>query len=286
MEIKENEHQLVSNIQKQLKCKVIKVVGRGGQGLVLLVALEASPNNRAVVKVATKEGAASKSMSVEIMAQRKLTKEDTMQCDFLPIHHIVRGSFKDDYLLMHYYPISIWDWIHLAELPLSILKLQMTMIARAVSYCHARGIAHCDIKPTNIMLGEDLVPVLIDFGMAHIDGHSTGHSGGTKQYLPPEMYKERYKDTNVNLRSADSWSLGITFYAMLFKSYPFKPATNWPELEELPVISFKKHTTCRVSRELVGSELEAAKSLILGLLSFSPSTRLTAGDASRHSWFE
>jgi len=52
--VEEHEEPLVINIQKQLKCKVIKVVGRGGQGLVLLVELEAPPNNRAVVKVATK----------------------------------------------------------------------------------------------------------------------------------------------------------------------------------------------------------------------------------------
>jgi predicted Ser/Thr protein kinase len=106
MVVKENELQLVNNIQKQLKCKVIKVVGRGGQGLLLLIEKEALPYSRAVVKVATMKDS-SKSMSVEIKAHRKLTNEETMHCYFLPIHYKVTGSFKDDYLLMHYYPISM-----------------------------------------------------------------------------------------------------------------------------------------------------------------------------------
>ena len=44
------------------------------------------------------------------------------------------------------------DWFMQEQLPLSILKLQMQMIARAVAYCHQCNIAHCDIKPANFML--------------------------------------------------------------------------------------------------------------------------------------
>jgi serine/threonine protein kinase len=87
------------------------------------------------------------------------------------------------------------------------------MIARAVAYCHQYNIAHCDIKPANIMLRFDLAPVLIDFGMANILGHTNGGcTGGTRSYQPPEIDKAWSGLDNHSLKRADCWSLGVTFY--------------------------------------------------------------------------
>jgi eukaryotic-like serine/threonine-protein kinase len=114
---------------------------------------------------------------------------------------------------MHYHPLSMIDWFMQEQLPLSILKLQMQMIARAVAYCHQCNIAHCDIKPANIMLRYDLSPVLIDFGMSNILGHTkVGCTGGTRSYQSPEIANKWSKMDNLELKRADCWSLGVTFY--------------------------------------------------------------------------
>ena len=46
------------------------------------------------------------------------------------------------------------------------------MIAHAIGSCHLLGIAHNDIKTDNIELDENLVPRLIDFGLAYLDGNN------------------------------------------------------------------------------------------------------------------
>ena len=58
------------------------------------------------------------------------------------------------------------------QVPLEVLRYQFLMIAHAIGSCHLLGIAHNDIKPDNILLDEYLVPRLIDFGLAYIDGFS------------------------------------------------------------------------------------------------------------------
>lgn len=70
------------------------------------------------------------------------------------------------------------------------------------------------------MLGNDLVPRLIDFGMAtayHQFKKENG-IGGTKNYRAPETYKPWSADpTTKQLLAFDLWSLGVTFYVAVFQ---------------------------------------------------------------------
>ena len=57
---------------------------------------------------------------------------------------------------------------------------EVKSIARALAAglvaCHAQGVIHRDIKPENIMLDASGAPILIDFGIAHQEGASTGQT--------------------------------------------------------------------------------------------------------------
>ncbi len=92
-------------------------------------------------------------------------------------------------------------------------------IASALAHAHSRGLVHRDIKPQNIMVGQDDVIKVADFGIAHLQTEmatNTGETIGSVHYVSPEQAK----GLPVDARS-DLYSLGIVMYEMLSGTLPF-----------------------------------------------------------------
>ncbi|KAL4250578.1 Serine/threonine-protein kinase ATG1 [Abortiporus biennis] len=93
-----------------------------------------------------------------------------------------------------------------------------------VEFLHKRGVVHNDIKPANILLSTENVPVLVDFGFAERydqsqeDAFHSNLSYGTPEYLSPERARGLPHDT----RKSDVWSLGVTFFEILAGRTPFE----------------------------------------------------------------
>ncbi|MFF5177440.1 protein kinase [Micromonospora sp. NPDC000316] len=90
----------------------------------------------------------------------------------------------------------------------------------ALNAAHKAGVMHRDVKPGNVLLGDDGRVVLTDFGLATIPGDPnvtrTGMVLGSPAYISPERAREGTAGPE-----ADLWSLGATLYAAVEGKSPY-----------------------------------------------------------------
>ena len=93
-------------------------------------------------------------------------------------------------------------------------------IASALSHAHNHHIIHRDIKPQNILISDDGMIKVTDFGIAKAANAntvtSTATAIGSVHYISPEQAKGRFCD-----EKSDIYSLGITMYEMVTGKVPF-----------------------------------------------------------------
>jgi len=128
-----------------------------------------------------------------------------------------------------------------------------TMLARktiyqlisALSYLHARNIAHMDLKPENILLDADFRVKLTDFGCCETPVQKVNiEYYGTLYYTAPEIFSGKLLDR----KKADIWSLGVIVYTMVVGDLPWSDGTD--EEIRAQIISGSYEVPSFVHREL------------------------------------
>lgn len=119
-------------------------------------------------------------------------------------------------------------------------------IASALEVAHKNNIIHRDIKPHNIIITEDGIAKVTDFGIAKAVSNSTitafGTTIGSVHYFSPEHARGGYTDAK-----SDLYSLGVVMYEMLTGKVPFDADTPvsiaLKHMQEEPIPPIEKNSS-------------------------------------------
>lgn len=240
--------------------KLIRLLGRGGMGLVLLA--EDTNLHRLV---------ALKFLPVELTGNaeniRRFQNEAraASKVSHQNIAHIY--DFKEHegryFLIMEYVAgRSLRELIKENAVDANLAFEIASQITAAISAAHRNGTMHRDIKPENIIVNEDGIVKILDFGLAKsIDfeepekdsGDSVlktehGLIMGTTAYMSPEQIRAQKVD-----QTTDIWSLGVVLYEILTGERPFGGETRSDTIaailktEPAPINIFKPKFSARLN---------------------------------------
>ncbi len=224
---------LASQLQRALSgtYRIERELPPGGMGR-LFLATESSIGRRVVIKVLPPELA---SATTEARFRREMEVAARLQHPhILPV---LQAAARDRllYYVMPYVEGQSLRHQLSSEGPTELARgvRLIAEIADALSYAHAQGIIHRDVKPENILLAGEHA-MLTDFGVAraiagekdHRSLTATGTSLGTPGYMAPEQITGA---GDIDGR-ADVYALGVVAYEMLAGSRPFAAATSSAEI--------------------------------------------------------
>jgi len=129
------------------------------------------------------------------------------------VMELIKGKTLKDIIIEEKGPLP-WKWsVNIAS-----------QIASALEIAHKNNIVHRDIKPHNIIITEDGVAKVTDFGIAKAVSNSTitafGSTMGSVHYFSPEHARGGFTDAK-----SDLYSLGVVMYEMLTGKLPFEADT-------------------------------------------------------------
>jgi|GEM_PF-550770 len=204
--------------------RVLREIGSGGMAWVYL-AEDNKDNQLVAVKILYPQFG-------EDLAYIQRFNREAKLASSLTDPHIVRvldyGADRDVYYLVMEYiegqdlrttlnNKGPFPWKHALEI--------VDQLATALEHAHRHGVVHRDIKPQNMMLNDDGLLKVLDFGIARIPTlPSLTQSGfiGSPYYVSPEQAMGE----EVDIRS-DIYSAGIVLYELLSGSIPFDARSPW-----------------------------------------------------------
>ena len=152
-------------------------------------------------------------------------------------------------------------------------------------YLHNNNIAHCDIKPENILMDKNYIPKLNDFGFSQSFNGEEGDyilhsiSGTSTNYSAPETRKAFVK--GFNAVKSDIFSLGVLLFVITVGSFPFQRASSSDEKYRYIIRrNFRRFweffNYIKISDEF--------KDLINNMICINPEQRLDLDQILEHPW--
>jgi len=149
----------------------------------------------------------------------------------------------------------------------------------AVAICHRKNVAHCDMKPKNLLLlGDDDTSIkLADFGFATrvYAPNSLTKQCGTPFFVAPEILLRNPYD-----EQSDMWSVGVIIYLLLSGTLPFIGRSQRELFKAIVKGEYE------MEEENWQGVSEDGVNLVKALLETDPANRLTAKQALNSDWFK
>lgn len=140
--------------------------------------------------------------------------------------HVVRVHEIIDYrglpcvVLEHIEGLHLGDWLKAAPRTGADVLDKFLQAGEGLAAVHRAGLVHCDVKPSNVVVGEHGAVKLIDFGLAAAPGPrqpgALNFRAGTPRYMAPEQSDGAYVD-----QRADQFAFCVALFEALFDHHPY-----------------------------------------------------------------
>ena len=253
-----------------------KDIGEGNFGKVKLGIFKPTGEEFAI-KVLNKEKIRKKMKNLALRENEIITKLNHIN---IVLVYCIIDTKEDYYIIMEYCKLGeLFDYIvkykRLGEDESSNFFYQLI---NGVDYIHSQGIAHRDLKPENLLLTEDKILKIIDFGLSHEfeEEEFLKTKCGSPSYAAPEIISK----PNYNGFKIDIWCCGIILYAMLCGYLPFD---GDDDAENNNVKLFQNILECEP--ELPDFLSDISKDLIMSILNPDPEKRITIEEIKQHPFY-
>jgi serine/threonine protein kinase len=201
--------------------EVREILGHGGFGSVYL-GFDTQLRRKVAIKVPRYEGLDALGGAVQFLQEaRRLAQLN--HPGIVTVHDVgVEGT--QCYIVSEYIEgTNLSAWLKQSRPTFEQTARIVAAVAEALAYAHSHGIVHRDVKPGNVLLTGELVPILVDFGLALSEDEASQaprfRTVGTPPYSSPEQ--ERGEGHRIDGRT-DVYSLGVVLYQMLTGRLPFR----------------------------------------------------------------
>jgi hypothetical protein len=208
------------------KFRVVRPLGQGGQASTLL-AFDPDLKRHVVLKLYHSARTPQEQETVlrEGQALARVRSPYVAQC------YSAERQDGVPYLVVEYVPgQNLAQRLRTGGLPPAQILTLTRQLAEGLAAVHACGLLHRDVKPGNVLIGDDGLPRLVDFGLAvHVSSDSMSGVSGTLAYMAPEQ--ARGEAERIDART-DLFGLGAVLYELLTGRPPYQ-ATDRLQLLKL-----------------------------------------------------
>jgi len=201
--------------------RLVEQVGHGGMGEVYRAERADGLYDKQVAIKFVRVGLDSRSLQERFLQERQVLAS----LDHPNIARLLDGGTTEDgvpYLVMELVEgVPIDQYCEERDIKVDERLRLFLQVCAAVQYAHQRLVVHRDIKPSNILVSEDGVPKLLDFGIAKIVDPSGGPETTLLRPMTPEYASpEQFRGDPITT-ATDVYSLGVVLYRLLTGASPY-----------------------------------------------------------------
>jgi serine/threonine protein kinase len=155
-----------------------------------------------------------------------------------------------------------------------LIRTYFHHLVSAIEYLHEHDISHLDIKPENLMIGQDYQLKMIDFDQSYAVGDKMINGGGTPNFRAPEIIMKKCR----NPKAADIFSAGIILFALKTGILPYFEDSLINGHDLFAMLMNDEEKFWKVHEHLVNSSItldQEFRELFIGMIAKDPAKRMT-----------